>query len=64
MARSTPDGIYILVKFVDGEPVVLHRDGSSTPRTARAFESLAEAKRSQSRAGGKIIKLTTYEIVG
>lgn len=63
MARSTPDGIYIMVRFEDGEPVVLHRDGSSTPRTARAFESLAEAKRSQQRAGGTIIKVTKYEVI-
>lgn len=63
MARSKPDGIYIMVRFEDGKPVVLHRDGSSTPRTARAFESLAEARRSQARAGGKIIKVTQYEVV-
>lgn len=54
---------YIIVNFVDGKPVMLFRSGSSTPVTARAFPDLAGARRSQKRAGGKIIKVTSYEVV-
>lgn len=55
--------MYLIVRFDKGEPILLFRSGSSTPKTYRAFATIEEARRSVRRSGGKIIKVNTYEIV-
>lgn len=55
--------MYLIVRFENGEPVLLFRSGSSTPKTYRAFATIEEARRSVQRAGGKIIKVTDFEVV-
>ena len=59
------DGLYVLVNLDENGRIkkVLKRGGSSTPVTVRAFASEKEARRSQNRAGGTIIKVTEYEVV-
>jgi len=55
--------MYLIVRFNDGEPELLYRSGSSTPKTYRAFATIEEARRSVGRAGGTIIKVKEYEVV-
>lgn len=59
------DGLYALVNLDENGKIkkVLKRGGSSTPVTVRAFASEQEARRSQNRAGGTIIRVIDFEVI-